>query len=149
MAKIEGNNNDNRLVGTGNNDEIRGRDGDDRLSGRGGNDRLRGDDGNDTLDGGSGNDRLRGDHGNDVLTGGADSDRFIFNRQGGADRVTDFQDGVDKLDFTNFNLTPQEVIDHAAQDGADVLITLDTGETVRLEGFAIGQLDSSDFFTGA
>ncbi|HEX8232472.1 MAG TPA: hypothetical protein VF559_03880 [Caulobacteraceae bacterium] len=149
MAKIEGNDNNNRLVGTDAGDEIRGRGGDDQLIGRGGNDRLRGDKGNDTLDGGSGNDRLRGDHGNDVLTGGSGSDRFIFNRQGGTDRVTDFQDGVDKLDFTNFGLTPQQIINHADQVGDDVVITLDTGEVVRLEGFDKSQLDSSDFFVGA
>lgn len=148
MADIEGNDRNNTLRGTTGDDEIRGRDGNDRLIGRDGNDRLRGDEGSDTLIGGEGNDRLRGDKGNDFLTGDAGNDRFIFNRQGGTDTVTDFQDGPegeDRLDFSNFDLTAEQIIDRADQVGEDVVITMDTGEVVRLVGVDLNTLDSGDF----
>jgi Ca2+-binding RTX toxin-like protein len=85
MARIEGNGQNNRLVGTLNNDEIRGRGGDDTIFGR------------------AGHDRLRGDKGDDTLTGGTGRDRFTFDLQGGNDTVRDYTDGQDRLDFTNFN----------------------------------------------
>jgi hypothetical protein len=49
------------------------------------------------------------------------------------------------LDFSNFNLTAQEIIDRADQVGDDVVITLDTGEVVRLLDTQKGELDSTDF----
>lgn len=59
------------------------------------------------LEGGSGNDRITGSRGADVLTGSGGGDRFVFSsladsRAGEAlaDRITDFQTGVDKLDLT-------------------------------------------------
>ena len=145
MADIECNDRNNTLRGTAGEDDIRGREGNDRLIGRGGNDELRGDEGSDTLLGGSGNDRLRGDKGHDRLTGGADNDRFIFNRQGGTDTVTDYNDDEDRLDFSNFNTTAQAIIDNAEQVGDDVVITMDTGEVVRLLDTQKSELDSSDF----
>lgn len=59
--------------------------------------------GEDTLDGGAGNDYLRGYGGNDILTGGSGADRFVFERTqaaNGTDRITDFETGVDVLDFS-------------------------------------------------
>ena len=144
--EIEGTRDRDVLAGTSGADEIRGRAGNDRIAGRGGDDRLRGDDGNDVLLGGAGNDRLRGDHGNDVLTGGADRDRFIFNLQGGDDRVTDYIDGEDRLDFTNFHLASVDaLLAKADQVGADVTFTMDGGETITLENVTLSSLGNGDF----
>lgn len=52
-----------------------------------------------TLLGGAGADILRGGAGADVLTGGAGRDTFVFARGDGADRVTDFASGTDRLMF--------------------------------------------------
>lgn len=146
MADIEGNNNANVLNGTRRDDEIRGRGGNDSLTGLAGDDRLRGDEGNDTLDGGAGRDRLRGDKGNDLLTGGADEDRFIFNRQGGNDIVTDYQDEADRIDVTNFDFASfQDVLDRSEQVGANVVITLADGVTVTLQNVDLAVLDAGDF----
>jgi Ca2+-binding RTX toxin-like protein len=143
---IEGNDRANRLEGTSRDDEIRGRGGNDTLLGMAGDDRLRGDEGNDTLDGGAGNDRLRGDKGDDTLTGGDGRDRFIFNRQGGDDTVTDFTDGEDRLDVTNFNFaSADDLLDQADQVGANVVFTLAAGVTVTLEDVQLSSLDQGDF----
>ncbi len=103
------------LDGGGNDDRVSGGDGDDLIRGGGGNDTLDGNDGNDTLNGGdqadllrgdAGNDLLRGDAGldtldggagNDVLTGGANRDTFVFANRYGSDRITDFEDNLDRI----------------------------------------------------
>lgn len=57
----------------------------------------------DTLDGGAGDDYLRGYQGDDILTGGTGADRFVLERTfaaNGLDRITDFETGVDVLDFS-------------------------------------------------
>jgi Ca2+-binding RTX toxin-like protein len=142
---IEGNDRANRLEGTPGDDEIRGRGGSDTLLGNAGNDRLRGDEGNDTLEGGAGNDRLHGDKGDDVLTGDEGRDRFIFNREGGDDTVTDFSNGEDRLNFTNFNFASvDDLLAQADQVGTDVVFTLNNGVTVTLENTQLSSLDQSD-----
>ena len=74
------------------------------LTGTAYNDTLDGGAGNDSLIGGAGNDTLIGGNGNDTLTGGAGSDYFVFNVAANAssnkDTVTDFELGVDKLQFS-------------------------------------------------
>ena len=56
----------------------------------------------DSLQGGAGADFLHDGGGDDLLTGGAGADVFIFDRDGSADRVADFQDGVDLLDVSDW-----------------------------------------------
>ncbi len=58
-----------------------------------------------TLAGGSANDILRGGAGNDVLTGGAGADTFIFAAGDGADRITDFASGIDRIMFKGIDAT--------------------------------------------
>lgn len=75
----------------------------DSLTGNSGANWLEGDDGADTLSGGGGADVLVGGGGSDRLTGGGGADWFRFNTWDGnafgADRVTDFATGVDRLVF--------------------------------------------------
>lgn len=146
LPRIRGNDNPETLTGTDNAEEIRAEGGDDTLLGLGGNDRLRGDKGNDTLDGGDGNDRLRGDHGDDTLTGGTGFDRFKFDFQGGHDTVTDFTDGQDMLDFSNFGFdSVATLLSKAAQVGDDVVFTLDGGEIITLQNVSMATLGVDDF----
>jgi len=102
------------LKGTSGADTLQGLGGQDKISGGAGNDRLDGGLGNDTLSGGAGNDKLYGQQGRDVLSGGAGSDTlfggsgadvFQFRGAWGADKVADFQDGIDKLDLRSNGLT--------------------------------------------
>ena len=74
MARLFGNDDDNRLTGTGVADLIYGRSGDDRLYGLGGNDTIDASDGDDTVNGGAGNDSLNGGDGFDQLAGGDGND---------------------------------------------------------------------------
>lgn len=87
------------LIGSGGNDTINGGDGadkikggnsDDVLSGQSGHDLVVGNGGNDLISGGSGNDKLRGGYGDDTLNGGTGNDK-LFGRQD--DDVFEFADG--------------------------------------------------------
>lgn len=90
-------------------DQLAGGEGDDTLLGELGNDTLRGEGGNDLLNGGDGADWLEGGAGNDTLTGGAGADSFVFvgldNFDGSLDLITDFQTGLDRIDFSGLNLS--------------------------------------------
>jgi Ca2+-binding RTX toxin-like protein len=98
------------FTGTGNvlDNIIWGGGNDDTLSGGDGNDELRGSAGNDALNGGNGEDRLIGSSGADTYTGGADADLFnvgYWDSGTGvdADRITDFQVGVDLVDVSSWD----------------------------------------------
>jgi Ca2+-binding RTX toxin-like protein len=80
LAKvIQGDDNDNRLVGTLRNDTIKGKGGDDFINGR---------KGNDTLILGSGEDRVFGGQGNDVIRAVDSSKDTINCGPGSHDRVS-------------------------------------------------------------
>jgi|DEB19_MinimDraft_3_1074340.scaffolds.fasta_scaffold04659_2 Ca2+-binding RTX toxin-like protein len=160
MAKINGTAGNDHIAGTNKKDTTHGLGGDDIIFGGQGNDTLYGDEGNDILHGGTGDDILIGGDGDDVLigtwgadtlTGGAGADTFKIddgfwvplndgwnwspNRDGERDTITDFESGVDKVDFSGDQLL--KYIDTNG-DGisevysitwADVeVLTLDVGE---------------------
>ena len=93
------------LYGNAGNDRLwGGRDGDE-FHGGVGRDHLYGGLGHDTLHGGRLADRLHGGEGRDVLVGGHGRDRFVYDDADfGRDRIVDFEDGVDRLDFTGSGL---------------------------------------------
>ncbi|HEX8232070.1 MAG TPA: calcium-binding protein [Caulobacteraceae bacterium] len=136
--------NADRFSGGADADLLDGLAGEDVLTGGGGGDVVRGGAGADTLLGGAGDDRVRGEAGDDLLRGGAGQDVFVFDRRGGSDTVDGFG-GQDQLDFSEFGYTAEQIIDLAEQIGGDVLITLDTDESVRLTDFQVERLDTSDF----
>jgi Ca2+-binding RTX toxin-like protein len=81
---------------------------DDVIIGNAGNNILSGSGGNDTLVGGAGQDRLIAFSGHDTLTGDSNgivaADTFVFrtawsSSQSGSATITDFQQGVDKIDL--------------------------------------------------
>lgn len=90
--------NDTIFGGSGN-DMLGGGQGDDLLYGLADDDFLAGGPGNDRLFGGPGNDVLVGGPGHDTLTGGDGADLFVFNTwtAGETDRITDFEDGIDRI----------------------------------------------------
>jgi Ca2+-binding RTX toxin-like protein len=112
---------------------MRGGSGNDGFYGGGGNDRIFGDDGNDTIFGDGGNDRIDGGRGNDVLRGGANADTFVFQWTSGSDTILDFQDGLDRIDFSNLTTVTSL---------ADLDIT-----ALNATSYAIGYFDGTEDVT--
>jgi Ca2+-binding RTX toxin-like protein len=169
---------DDRLDGRGGADTLRGADGNDRLLGRGGNDDLNGGLGNDTLsgeagddllkggqnddvlsgglgldtlEGGAGEDRLEGGVAADLLVGGTGADTFVFAGAWGSDTVTDFENGLDRLDLRALRavnggdrLSFADLLVERA--GADVRVSLDlngNGRTDRIDLDGDGAADTA------
>lgn len=161
---IDGTNRADVLIGTAGNDDMDGRRGDDQLRGGAGNDDMDGDDGNDSLlgedgrddidggrgndvlDGGAGDDILDGGRGHDLLTGGAGADIFEFRRGDGNDRITDFTDGVDRIELDGFTARAlTQILNGARQVGADVVLSLPSNGSITLADMQLSQLDRTDF----
>jgi Ca2+-binding RTX toxin-like protein len=109
---LDGGNNNDTLVGGAGNDVLDGGNNDDVLDGGADNDTLTGGNNNDVLNGGAGSDvisvgnyydLINGGAGDDVMTGGNNNDIFFFTEIGGADRVTDFKHGQDKIDLSGID----------------------------------------------
>jgi len=142
---------------TGRNDVINGGDGNDIVFGGAGNDVIEGgagaDDlfgggGNDSVNGGSGNDTLWGGGGNDEFSGGAGEDVFVFASGAGDDEVVDFNVSEDTLrltgtttDFTDV----ESVIAASSVVSGGVLIDLGSGDTVKLNGLSLSDLNDVSF----
>ena len=159
IEHLIGSSHDDTLAGDLRNNTLKGRDGDDtlyggpdggddRMYGENGNDSIFGGIGNDTVHGGIGNDTIYGGAGDDVLSGGADDDTFVFAPGGGADTITDFGNGDDKLDLSTFaDIASVDDLFIEQREG-DVVIDLSNqgGESITLQDFVIADLDASDFF---
>jgi len=137
----------NRFEGGGGADRIFARGGDDLVLGGGGSETLFGQAGADRIFGRAGDDVLDGGAGDDALFGQAGADLFVFAGAFGSDRVADFQDGVDRLDFsgTSFDFSDLSV----SQAGADTLIEDGLGNSVTLAGVDAGVIDAGDFIFAA
>ena len=152
------------LISGSGNDDLTGNDADNYIDGGGGNDTLRGGRGNDVLDGGTGDDALYGGEGEDLLrigrgndtaTGGAGADTFEFYGSViGANVVTDFEPGVDKLRLDDAlwsgALSAAQVVERFASvvDGS-VLFDFGGGNTIALTGVTTtaGLADDLEIFT--
>ena len=138
---------DDSLDGGDGNDRLEGGIGDDSLLGGVGADYLLGGAGADTLSGWISVDKLDGGLGDDILTGGSSADTFIFGRNAGNDRVTDFANDVDKLDLRAMDFASVAAVVAASSDSAlGVLIDLKLvgGGTILLTGVVLSSLDATD-----
>jgi serralysin len=108
------------------------------LTGNGLDNILIGNTGNDTLDGGTGN---------DMLTGGAGNDIFVFRDGSGNDTITDFTSGQDVVDLTGISSfhTLSDIQTHAAQVGANTVITVDGSNSITLAGVQVSNLQQNNF----
>ena len=93
------------------------------------------------IDGRSGDDTLAGGGGNDTLTGGSGRDLFKFAATWGQDRITDFADGIDRLDFRGSGLQYSDLT--IGVQGADATVDFGINEIV-LVGLA-GRITEADF----
>ncbi|MGI9425835.1 MAG: DUF4214 domain-containing protein, partial [Hyphomicrobiaceae bacterium] len=120
---LDGDDNNNELVGGGRNDQINGYGGADTLRGGGGHDTLDGGAGNDTLEGaggndtliggpgndsinaGVGNDAIDGGPGNDAINGDDGDDTYTFGRGDGVDTIADSYDTEETTTQTPYQVT--------------------------------------------
>ncbi len=156
------------IDGAGGNDEIFGRDGNDLITGGAGadslfgqndDDALFGGDSTDTINGGDGEDYIEGGAGTDHMWGGTwsadgDADVFAFNAGDGRDFVHSFEDGLDLIDVSSYNLSWGDLSGHLVDQGWATFIDLEAaGGAVNDGVFVLGvsatQLTSDDFILGA
>lgn len=145
---------DDTLNGGDGNDLLKAGSGDDELNGGARNDRLQGEEGNDTLNGGSGNDKLFGGADNDVLdggtgkdvmTGGSGADVFVFGNGSHKDTITDFEDGIDLMDF-GADASVTSLADLTiTQNGTDVVINHGGSDEITLRNTDVSDIDATDF----
>lgn len=133
IENIEGGDGKDRFYGNSYANRFEGDDGHDYLYGRAGNDRLIGDDGNDTLRGGAGADRM---------TGGDDADVFYFEGSAGTDRIDDFENGEDRIEFGSGANSMSDL--SFSQVGSATYIKY-AGGTVIVDNIGYYFFDSSDF----
>lgn len=92
---------DEFIVGSAAANKLIGRGGNDILLGLGGDDRLYGGDNEDRIIGGDGNDVLFGDNPNGGNNAEGFADTFVFDADDGADKVFDFEAGLDKIELSD------------------------------------------------
>ncbi|PPD33591.1 MAG: hypothetical protein CTY19_07545 [Methylomonas sp.] len=118
------------LFGEAGDDIMRGGADDDQLSGGAGMDYLDGGDGNDILDGGEGNDTLLGGAGADILQGGGGDDVYLDVTA--EDTINDIL-GHSVIHLSQATgLAADNALSKVDQNGLDLAITLDNGETITL-----------------
>ncbi|UWP93936.1 hypothetical protein K3X13_15765 (plasmid) [Aliiroseovarius crassostreae] len=136
-----------QLSGGAGNDRVWGGNGCDRVWLGDGNDTFydntqTGENGADSIWGGSGSDTIHLGGGNDLVSGGADADVFVWNttQSTGADRITDFQDGLDLLQMSGVSFADLTI--NSTADGA--LVSWSTGSVLLLD-VEIANITADDF----
>ncbi|OED49119.1 hypothetical protein AB838_08180 [Rhodobacteraceae bacterium (ex Bugula neritina AB1)] len=118
-------------------------DGSDVISGTHFAEALAGGLGDDSISGLAGSDTLEGGAGNDTLDGGDGADTFVFSSQFANDQVTDFDDGVDRLNLDIEGVSFGDVV--ISDVSGDAHITVADHGTVVLQGFNAALLSEDDF----
>ena len=152
---IRGVDGNDTLNGDAGNDTIYGGRGVDLIDGGTGNDTINGGDQNDIIYGGDGIDTIRGGDGSDFLVGGSGNDKLYgqagrdtfayFDNQWGADRIFDWQDGLDRIQFgANTGISSMSDLSITDVNG-DAVISLvsDPTQTITVLD-AAGKIDASD-----
>jgi Ca2+-binding RTX toxin-like protein len=144
---LRGGDYDDVLYGGTGDDLLRGGQGDDLISGNENSDIVFGGGGDDNVFGGAGvfADSVRGGMGDDTLTGGGGADTFIFLRNHGTDRITDFVNNTDKLDLSAFDFSSVAAVTALASASSQgVRIDLPGDGILFVTGITLAQLSASD-----
>lgn len=124
--------------------------GDDRIFGGSGDDLIYGNSGNDTIYGNAGFDTIDAGGGNDWILGGFNADVFVFEGAYGNDTIGDF-DATNAFEVIRLQSSGRItdfadlMANHLTEAGADLLIEDHAGNSIRLAGVALADLDESDF----
>lgn len=125
------------LLGNNNTNGFGTADGDD-LFGNAGNNKLFAKAGVDSLDGGKGNDQL---------TGGFGADTFVFKSGNDHDTITDFENGIDKVDLSHWSAISSfsDLKNHHLSFAHGDAIISAGGDQLVIENMTKGEVDSGDF----
>jgi hypothetical protein len=97
-----------------------------------------------TIAGTAANDTLPSTSAGEVMIGGAGSDTFVFAAKFGHDTVKDFQTGGETPDALQFSKgvfsDVADILAHATQSGADVVIAADAENSVTLQNVTLSVL---------
>ena len=120
------------------------------LTGTDSSDHLYGSNRNDLIDGRGGRDRIEAGAGDDRMTGGEGADRFLILGKAGHDVITDYNpDQGDSILFSNVGFSSySQMLEHAEQDGDDVVIYTSPGDkahSLTLLGVQLADLDELQF----
>jgi len=99
------------------------------------------------IKGNRGENRLAGLSGDDQLTGGGGTDIFVYETGGGADTITDFRNGTDRLDLSGWSAITSYadlMAHHISVAGDDLIIHAGSGKLTLLDTDR-AELDASDF----
>ena len=86
---------------------------------------------------------ISGGEGRDTLSGGSGADDFVFERNGGLDRITDFNPGEDAL---YLDVPQNNVAGLSIRETGGTLQIGWTGGGVILEGVSRSDFDTDDIF---
>ena len=83
----------------------------------------------------------------ETLTGAAGADAFFFGLNDGNDVVTDFANGEDRIDLTQFPTVSSfsDLTITSGANGVTIDLTAYGGGTILLQGMSLDDLDASDF----
>ncbi|WP_298864807.1 CAP domain-containing protein [uncultured Sulfitobacter sp.] len=98
----------------------------------------------DRLNGSHGNNVIDGGRGNDVLQGYRGIDTFVFDDNFGNDRILDFANGTERLDFSKHSAVTQLSDLTISTSGSSAVVADGSGNSVTLNNMA-GLLEGSDF----
>lgn len=89
-----------------------------------------------------GDDFIAGLGGNDFLQGGGGADTFHFDAGGAVDRIQDFEDGIDRIEFDNFMMfsTAEDALANASQEGMDVVFNFGSNGSLIIEDATIDEI---------
>lgn len=137
-AVLKGYGGDDHLIGGAGADDLNGGLCCDTLEGGDGKDMLFGEDGADTLDGGDGDDLLTGGWREDILTGGGGADQFKFRKGDGADTITDYEAGLDRIVFCDGETTWRDI--RTVEEEGDTIIYYGDGDSILVEDATAGEV---------
>ena len=139
-----GNGDTDVLYGEGGVDWMYGGPGVDWLLGGDADDKMYGEADPDLLFGESGNDWLDGGAGNDWYWGGPGADRFVSAGIWGHDVIFDYQDGIDRIDFSGAG-SVAGMADLSIVDSGGYAVISDGTSALYLAGIGAYQISSADF----
>jgi Ca2+-binding RTX toxin-like protein len=104
-----------------------------------------------TIRGNAGNNRIEGGEGGDTLTGGGGRDLFVYALSDGADTITDFRQGQDRIRIEGFTTYDNFADLDFVKSGKDVRISFadeNGADYILVENQKIGDFDKGDFIFG-